>query len=326
MKKLMTILVLFAMCGVAMAQDATVRGTDSAIKQIPLTNGEHDYINFVNRNTQGTSFLKYTVTDSQQLISGYKEVKVGYEQWTDILGYSHNNYTKPIYENQPQYSNDSHNIGHVYFTVTASQADIDAYNATHDPDMTKAIVQFAGTYMDSGSPSMVQDYGIYLYNPTTGVKGTFYSVTDGNTGIENVFEFDPGDTFGVYYKNDKGEIITTTDNWIGNYDTGQKDGKNPIKVYDDNHPNGYDTTTYKKFMCLLNTNDNSNGQEKIHWEFMLETMLDNPYYKVEPEDFLGNGETFTNEDGVTGQPLPGTLATLLIGGLCAGSLRKRNKK
>ena len=27
-----------------------------------------------------------------------------------------------------------------------------------------------------------------------------------------------------------------------------------------------------------------------------------------------------------GQPLPGTLATLLISGLCAGALRKRNKK
>ncbi len=77
-------------------------------------------------------------------------------------------------------------------------------------------------------------------------------------------------------------------------------------------------------MCLLETIVYDN--EITHWEFMLQTMLDNPYYNVNPEDFGGNGDTFNNDDAPNGQPLPGTLATLLIGGLCAGSLRKRNKK
>ena len=310
MKKLMTILVVFALCGVAKAGYGDVNGYSNATKQIPLTNGNHDYINFQTWDKQGTSYLKYTVNDSQQLITGYER------------RYGKTDYSKP------QYGNDGHNIGHVYFTVTATQADINAYNAEHGTNFSKAVVQFAGTYMDSGSPSMVQDYGIYLYNPTTGEKTSdYYSVLNGNTGTKNVFELDPGATFGVYYKNDKNEIITTTDNWIGNYDKGQNwDGTNPIKVYDDKHPKGYNTITYKKFMCLLKTNDNSEGQEKTHWEFMLETMLDNPYFKVKPEDFQGNGETFENNDAPSGQPLPGTLATLLIGGLCAGSLRKRNKK
>ena len=146
-----------------------------------------------------------------------------------------------------------------------------------------------------------------------------------------MFELNPNQTFGVYYKELQADgtikTITTTGNWIGNYDTGnskQVDGANDITVYDDEHPDGYDTYTYKKFMCLLETIVYDN--EITHWEFMLQTMLDNPYYNVNPEDFGGNGDTFNNDDAPNGQPLPGTLATLLIGGLCAGSLRKRNKK
>jgi hypothetical protein len=59
---------------------------------------------------------------------------------------------------------------------------------------------------------------------------------------------------------------------------------------------------------------------------MLQTSLDHPYYPVNPNDF---GDDVSVDNPVVhgnGQPLPGTLATLLIGGLCAGSLRKRNKK
>ncbi len=298
MKKLIAMIVV--LCGVVMAD---VIGSDNAIKQIPLTNGQHDYINFVTKYTQGTSFLKYTVTDSQQLIAGYRM------------------------SGKPYYANDEHNIGHVYFTNTATQADVDAYNTEHGTNLTKAVVQFAGTYMDSGKQSLVTDYGIYLYNPTTGNRiSDYYSVTTGNTGTENVFELESGATFGVYYVNKNGDIITTTDNWIGNYDKGQDHGKNPIKNYDDEHPDGYYTTTYKKFMCLLNGNDNAFGQEKTHWEFMLQTMLDNPYYNVDVDDFQGNGDTFQEEPTTSGQPLPGTMATLVISGLCAISLKKKNRK
>ena len=78
-------------------------------------------------------------------------------------------------------------------------------------------------------------------------------------------------------------------------------------------------------MCLL-TSDDPYLNDIIHWEFMLQTMLDNPYYNVDYTEFEGNGETFENNDAPSGQPLPGTLATILISGLCAGALRKRNKK
>ena len=75
-------------------------------------------------------------------------------------------------------------------------------------------------------------------------------------------------------------------------------------------------------MCLLKTDTN----EFDHWEFMLQTSVDDPQYNVDPHDFPGNGDTFPDEPTTSGQPLPGTLATLLISGLCAGALRKRNKK
>ena len=68
MKKLMTMLVSFAMCGAAVA---AVNGNSSAAEQIPLTNGKHQSINFVDEYHQGQSALTYTVTNSQQLITGY---------------------------------------------------------------------------------------------------------------------------------------------------------------------------------------------------------------------------------------------------------------
>jgi len=293
MKKLMTILVVFAMCGAAMA---AVNGNSSAADQIPLTNGNHAYINFVDKYHQGQSALSYTVTNSSHL--------------------------------QPYYGGyDEHNIGHVYFT-TADQKYLNKFNADHDTNMTNVVVQFAGTYMDSGSNDMVKDYGIYLYDPKTKTAGEYWSVKTGNTNKENWFELDPNQTFGVYYDElqANGEIkrITTTANWVGNYDKGNSEdhpGGNDITVYDAEHPEGYDTFTYKKFMCLLETNSNYNNAEKTHWEFMLQTKLDNPYYNVNVDDFNGNGDTFTS-----GQPLPGTLATLLIGSLCASALRKKNQK
>ena len=317
MKKLMTILVVFALCGVAMAQPVT--GKDSATKQIPLTNGEHDYINFTDVHTQGNSGLTYTVTNSQKLITGYG---TKWEGWHRVTNYD-----------DPKYSNDGHNIGKVYFTTT-SQAEIDKYNAAHSTEtstaMTKVVVQFVGTYMDHGSSNMVKDYGIYLYNPETNTNGEFYSFSTGNTGKENYFELDPEQNFGVYYKTQDGKLVTTTDNWVGNYDKGNAkgwhEGENEITVYDENGEK-HKEYTYKKFMCLLKTNDNSNGQEKTHWEFMLQTTLDSTYVIVNPDDFGEIGGTDEDElDTPSGQPLPGTLATLLIGSLCAAGLRKKNQK
>ena len=108
MKKLMTILVVFALCGVAMAAEnsSNIIGTDSAAVQIPLTNGQHDYINFKDVTTQGNSGLTYTVSNSYSPHTG-------------------------------------HNVGHVYFT-TMSQADLNTYNQENHTNVEKITVQFVG--------------------------------------------------------------------------------------------------------------------------------------------------------------------------------------
>ena len=116
-----------------------------------------------------------------------------------------------------------------------------------------------------------------------------------------------------------GNICTTTGNWTGNFDT----NSHKIITYDEND-NQVPTTTETRFMCLIG--QQWAGYQTDHWEFMLQTSLDHPYYPVNPNDF---GDDVSVDNPVVhgnGQPLPGTLATLLIGGLCAGSLRKRNKK
>lgn len=292
MKKLMTILVVFALCGVAMAQN----GSSSAKKQIPLNDGRHDYVTYVSQNEQGSSALDYVASSSKT----------------------------------PWGEHDGHKVAHVYFK-TFSQDELTAWNQANDKNMTKVVVQFAGTQIEWGNNKpandWIQDYGIYLCDSKGARTSEFLSVTTGNTGKENYYELDPNQNFGVYYKDVNGQIVTTTRNWVGNYDTGNHPtiaGANEITVYDDEHPDGYDTYTYKKFMCVFETSEPYWNEEYIHWEFMLQTTLDNPYYNVNPDDFTGNGETFAGE--TSGQPLPGTLATLLIGSLCAAGLRKKNQK
>ena len=322
MKKLMTIMVVFAMCGVAMAAKPT--GTSSAQQQIPLTNGTHDYINFQNETTQGNSGLTYTVTGSKA--NGY----------------------------------DQNRLGHVYFTVMDQEA-LNQYNAANNTNISKITVQFVGTHAESyiteGSEATgllssrpyqvehtlnVSDYGIYLYDPQTKEVGSFMSAM-----TNNAIEIDPGKSFGVYYTGTQDDTKTTgyytsiwgdaeyngtptvistknvtatsTNGYIGNFDTGNgtgaHTGQNLITVYqyNDGVIDSVDAWTYKKYMCMFGLDDPINNR---HWEFMLQTTLDDTKVIVRPEDVP---ET-------SGQPLPGTLATLLIGGLCAGSLRKRNKK
>jgi hypothetical protein len=311
MKKLMTILAVFAMCGVAMAQGVTA--SSSAAEQIKLTKGQQDYINFTENGTSGSSGLNYYVLKSAKPQTQYRINTLWgpYTYWDD---------------------DNVHRVGQLYFQ-TADQSFIDNYNQANGKDMKKVVVQFAGTQIEWGNNDpgndWIQDYGIYLCNSNGSKIGNYLSVTTGTNGDENKFELDPNTKFGVYYKDIYGNIVTTTSNWIGNYDTGNHktiEGANEIIEYDAEHPDGKESYTYKKFMCLFETDNPARNGEFIHWEFMLQTMLDDPYYNVDPHDFPGNGETFTNEDGVTGQPLPGTLATLLIGGLCAAGLRKKNKK
>ena len=286
MKKLMTILVVFALCGVAMAAES---------KNYNLKNGQHDY-SFVTGNKN----LTYTATGSN------------------------------IYSWE---SSSTKGNAHVYFTTLSA----DALAATGN---TTVAVQFLGVDLDTDQKKNlddpknfkydsnysghdvyhITDYGIYLYDPKTGAKGEYMSVKDYN----NYFEIGADKSFGVYYEDVDGRICTTTDNYAGNYDT----NSHKITVYDeDGKPQTKTTDT--RFMCLMGKQ--WAGYETDHWEFMLQTTLDNPYYPVNPNDFGGdvnvdNPVVHGDEGGPSGQPLPGTLATLLIGSLCASALRKKNQK
>ena len=296
MKKLMTILVVFALCGTVMAAS----GNDSALKQIPLDLGKHEYVNFQDNNKPGTSGLYYYASSTDNK----------YNKWNSSHPYQ---------------------LAHAYFkTISAAElaaVNQNPINVNSGKKYENVVVQFVGTQADSYGNTInadwINDYGIYLLDENQNATA-WYSVKTGNTGKENNFVLGTDQAFGVYYKTIDGKTITTTGDWVANRDTGNAgNGKNTVLVYNEGEADPHPETTYRKYMCLLDTKEPTEFNK--HWEFMLQTTLDTPHYEVKPENFGGNGETF-NENTASGQPLPGTLATLLIGGLCAKTLSKKNKK
>jgi len=164
-----------------------------------------------------------------------------------------------------------------------------------------------------------KDYGIYFLDQDQNGEHTYYSLMNDSVNVA------AGREFGVYYKadttyevvdpqfdpnnaNNGGPVVlvnstdkyyTTTENWVASYDGGNH---GTTAWFSD----GTKATTSNAFLCLFQ----------------------GPYYEGEPaylewEHFEFG---FATAEPVNGQPLPGTLATLLISGLCAGALRKRNKK
>ncbi len=314
MKKLMTILVVFALCGVAMAYEPY------NLKMETDNWGRQQKTTYVYTNGEGTTGLTYTVEKSKTFGNGQPDANgVNYQRYT----------------------------GQVYFTTT-----------TAVPEGKTLAVQFLGAEVEKGNASYdwwgnptngydpnyrVKDYGIYLYNPETGERTSDYlSVQNYSNYFGEEAGVKAGTSFGVYFVDKDGNYIASTGDgghWskrysdvfkneengiVGNFD----DNNHTLTVYNPETGKKEEKVTDKHFLCL------SAGEygyyssfNQTHWEFMLQTTLDNPYFPVNPNDF--NDDVHVDDpvvDGVTGQPLPGTLATLLIGGLCAGSLRKRNKK
>lgn len=225
--------------------------------------------------------------------------------------------TYTVTQNNHNSQTHTHYISQLYFTTKDA--------ATLNLQEGEVVaVQFMGAEISAHGASLanfdVKDYGIYLYDPKTGNHTSGYMSIGANN---NYFDIGENQNFGVYYVNKQGQYITSTENYVANYDADDHE----ITIYSETvdgvtteYPEGKVVTTSKRYMCMLE-------EEQFvhpHWEFMLQTTIDNPYYDVNPEDFDGNGSTDVTP--TNGQPLPGTLATLLIGGLCAGSLRKRNKK
>jgi hypothetical protein len=296
MKRLMTILVLFAMCGVAMAQQLGPN----------LSTGKYKYDKGVYTEIKG------------------KELK-------------NNPYSSPLTMNYTSAGWGTSHIGKAYFT-TMSENNLSKYKDDNGNSMTKVVVQFLGNDIDDSRPNLkdareditgkITDYGIYLYNEgdtLANIKQNLMSVSNGIS-----FSLDPGTNFGIYYIDSTGREWYSTENYVGTYDPDE----HYINYYDENGekylkdgvgvtaPDGkvYSDKVDIRYTCAFMTTHFGD-----HWEFMLETTLDNPYYNVDPNDkdqFGGNGDV----NVPSGQPLPGTLATLLIGGLCAGALRKKNKK
>ncbi len=300
MKKLMTILVVFAMCGTALAQ-------------MGWGGGWGGYGGYSGHGGSGSS----SSTMGPNLSTGHYK----YEKGVYTLLDDNNDYTNNLTMN---YTSSADHIGKAYFTTMSAEA-LDEYNKTNKTNYNTVVVQFLGTDIDDTRHSIghasehltdkLKDFGIYLYDKTatgTASIGQMYSFENGNS-----FALDPGTDFGIYYKTDSREWYST-ENFVGTYDP----DKHYINYYDENGVYHEHEEVDIRFTCAFMTDKFGD-----HWEFMLETKLDDPYYNVDPNDkeqFAGNGDV--EIPSTSGQPLPGTLATLLIGGLCAGSLRKRNKK
>lgn len=237
--------------------------------------------------------------------------------------------------------------GHAYFTTMSKEA-FDAYNATlvakGEAPKTSLVVQFLGTDVDTkhGSNtdlngridfSSISDYGIYLYNSTTGTIGEMMSVMDVKG---NYFDIGTDQEFGVYYTSNVGTWYSTQD-YVGAFDNNtdhtvtvyETDENGNLKRDENGKPISHVVANSDiRFTCTAFDQKAAAGAH--HWEFMLQTTLDNPYYNVDPNDFEGNGliddKIPSTPSAPSGQPLPGTLATLLIGGLCASAFRKKNQK
>ena len=175
------------------------------------------------------------------------------------------------------------------------------------------------------------DYGIYLYennDPTTGEISEYISLYD----KDHDYAITEGTHFGVYYTADthyyvkddlynpnnadlsnttyaetgvvkedsKGVRYTTDANWIGSYD-GEKPGNHNV-VADLNWYSDVNLKADAAIFCMFQGQFDAESPAFLEWQHVEFGFV------------------------TTGQPLPGTLATILISGLCAAGLRKKSKK
>lgn len=328
MKKVLAVLIMLSLCAVYGAQTAPIdltmntttvqeygrykdsrghwqTGWHNVEKPVATT---YNYLNVKEDGSLGTSGLTYTVTSSYD----YGEVR-GYDR----------------------------QVAQVYFT-TMSEIPADKVLA----------VQFLGAEVEYGTGNSyentgfkVTDYGIYLYNPESGeMIGNYLSAKEYGNYFDSKLGVGAGTSFGVYYVDNDGnivastgdgmektntgsmfhpkyEILPTENGQVGNFD----DDSHILKVYDANG-NVVDMTTDKHFLCLSAGEYGSDSFKISHWEFMLQTTLDDPYYPVNPNDFDTDVHIDDPIINPIGQPLPGVFATLLVAGaVISAKKRKLNK-
>ena len=211
-----------------------------------------------------------------------------------------------------------YDLAHVYFTAhdtyrMALFVDVDS-NPTSELRIDNTL--------------KITDYGIYLYenNDPTGEISEYISLYEKDVVMTE------GTNFGVYYVADTTYIVvdpqydpnnadlskttyaetgvvrtdtknvryTTAENWVGSYD-GEKNNNHNIVA--DNA--WYSDTALKSnsaIFCMFQGPFDAESPAFLEWQHVEFGFV------------------------TTGQPLPGTFATLLISGLCAAGLRKRSKK
>ena len=216
-------------------------------------------------------------------------------------------------------------LAHVYFTAH------DNFRMTLfvdiDPNQTKGEL-FINTELT------LNDYGIYLYknnDPTAGIS-EFISLKNGDTQITE------GMKFGVWYNADTtyGERVNpdpkygkTEEARVAYNETydmsgklGLTDTKDKTYTTDKNWVASFDWEKDENHYLLADeawySNTNIESREAIFCMFQGPFEAGKPAY-LEWEHVEFGFVT-------TGQPLPGTIATLLISGLCAAGLRKKSKK
>ena len=169
-------------------------------------------------------------------------------------------------------------------------------------------------------PGTIVEYGYYNIDAEGHASDSVALYIKDVEGIkENSVIFQQGDKIGVYMKikenNDNTVTFTSSESDI--------EGAFAISPNVDTNSRGAE----KQYFCLFDNRDGHGGiGDYSHYEYYFGGLVaSNGSYDefIEQVDKENGGKTNVT---VNGQPLPGTLATLLIGGLCAGSLRKRNKK
>ena len=222
-------------------------------------------------------------------------------------------------------------LAHVYFTAHDNFRM--ALFIDKDPNQTK------GEYFVNAELKL-NDYGIYLYtnNDPTGEISEYISLKNGDVEIKE------GMNFGVYYTADTtyGERINP-DPKYGKTDEARVAYHEKYDMSDELGLTGTTTGTYTtKDNWVASYDKAADGNHSLVLE------ADEPWYAwycdtniasreaifcmFQGQSFDADSPAFLEWEHVefgfvtTGQPLPGTIATLLISGLCAAGLRKKSKK
>ncbi len=283
--------------------------------------GEIPVLEPVQFNTNNTVYMasnlmvNYTVTESvnRRLLELKKDKDGNY-----IVNEETGKYETKWYTGKDKLGHTDFDLAHVYFTANDNYRM--ALFVDVDPNQTQ-------NELFINSKLKLNDYGIYLYennDPSTNHITEYISLKDGDYAITE------GTNFGVWYNADttygtrvnpkygeeynatfdmsddlgltdtKNVTYTTAQNWVASFDW-EKNGNHQLEA-DDVWYSDKDIRSNAAIFYMFQGPFDADSPAFLEWEHVEFGFV------------------------TTGQPLPGTLTTLLISGLCAAGLRKKNKK